>query len=439
MSAKRVIVIGGGAGGMLAAGRAAEMGAQVTLLEKMERPGKKLLISGNARCNLTNARSLDGFISMYGGNGKFLYGAFQRFFRAELLKLLGSYGVKTLAEADGRIFPAAGNAAGVAHALERYMAKNGVEVVTGASVHAIEVRGGRVAEVKTAADACAADAVVLATGGASYPQTGSTGDGYRMAAGLGHTITRLRPALIPLTLKENGLLENMQGISLHNVRLAALACASDDIKDYAMPKNDSGRGLGGRSPRPPLIECRTGDLIFTHYGVSGPAVLLMSLAVTDALESTPVSLAMDLLPGKTGHRLRHELQEAFDRHGSRHVHNILAELLPGRIAGTLFHIGGIAPQIRANQVTALQRESLVTAIKSLRFNIGRPRPLAEAMVTAGGVHLDEVDPHTMQSKLVKGLYFCGEVLDIDADTGGFNLQAAFSTGWLAGESAAMTG
>jgi hypothetical protein len=439
MKARQVVVVGGGAAGLLAAGRAAQKGAAVTLLEKMERPGKKVLISGNTRCNLTNTLSLDGFISMYGGNGKFLYPAFTRFFRDELLELLGRYGVSTLVEPGGRVFPASGRAADVVRVLQQYMIENGVNLVTGTRVDAIEIIEGRATAVKTAGAVYPADAVVIAAGGSSYPQTGSAGEGYRVAAALGHTIVKLRPALVPLVVKEIEKDGALQGISLQDIRLTSFACPAEEIDISRIPRQDCGRGIPGRKARAPLIESRGGGLIFTHYGVSGPAVLLMSLAVADALESGPASLSIDLLPAKGQKQLEEELQSAFDRHGGRFVHNILEDLVPGRVAAMVLASAGVNPEIKGGRVSAVQREALSRTLKDLRFNIRRTRPLAEAMVTAGGVSLDEVDPRSMQSKLVKGLYFCGEVLDIDADTGGFNLQAAFSTGWLAGESAALPG
>lgn len=439
MRVKKIVVVGGGAAGLLAAGRAAQKGAAVTLLEKMERPGKKVLISGNTRCNLSNMLSPDGFIPMYGSNGKFLYPAFNRFFREDLLALLGRYGVRTTVEPGGRVFPASGRAADIVHCLQQYLAENGGILETGTRASEIEIVKGRAAGVKTAGGAYPADAIVLAAGGSSYPQTGSTGDGYHMASALGHTITKLRPALVPLVVKETEKAAALQGISLKNIRLSAFACPAQDIPISRIPGHDCGRGTSGRRPRPPLIESRGGGLIFTHYGVSGPAVLLMSLAVADSLECGPVSLSIDLQPSTQSQQLAEGLQSAFDRHGSRSILNILEELAPGRVATLVLDNAGVHPDTKAGQVSAGQREAISRTLKDLRFNIRGTRPLAEAMVTAGGVSLSEVDPRTMESKLVKELYFCGEVLDIDADTGGFNLQAAFSTGFLAGESAAAPG
>lgn len=436
MSGKQVVVIGAGAGGLMAAGRAAELGAQVTLLEKMERPGKKLLISGNTRCNLSNSRSLEDFIPMYGENGKFLYSAFHHFFRDDLVSLLKEYGVTVAAEADGRIFPASGRAADVAGALTRYAVEKGVRLVTGSRATSIETVNGQVKEVQAIGADYPADSVILATGGASYPQTGSTGDGFTIAKMLGHTIVSPRPALSPLIVAEEETVKELQGLSLQNIRLAALACVASDIDIKLLPEQDTGRGLPGRKPRPPVIESRTGDIIITHYGVSGPAALLMSLAVTDALVNGPASLSIDLLPAFSREKLEDVLQEQFDGHGGRLLHNVLAHFINVKIAAIISGACGIPPDKKAGHISAEERRSLSGMVKSFRFNVRGTRPLAEAMVTAGGISLLEIDPRSMGSKLVAGLFFCGEVIDIDADTGGYNLQAAFSTGYLAGEAAA---
>ena len=438
MSGKQVIVVGGGAAGMMAAGRAAELGAEVILLEKMEREGKKVLVSGNTRCNLTNSRSLDDFILMYGKNGRFLHTAFRRFFSSDLIELLGKYGILTSAEQDGRIFPASGKSLDVVHALTSYVRENGVITITRSPVVNIEQAGHGMIAVYTHDRTFRASAVIMATGGASYPQTGSNGEGYRMAERLGHTIVKLRPSLVPLEVREKEQIRDLQGISLKDVRITSFACSADDIKAQLIPRADTGRGIQGTRARTPLLESRTGALVFTHYGVSGPAILLMSLAVADALEQGPVSLTIDMVPGKDRRQLKDELQDDFSRHGSRYVHTILENLVPSRLAGLLLKAAGIAPGRISNQVSAAEREKIVNRLKDFKFNVSRTRPLTEAMVTAGGVCVEEVNPRTMESKLINGLYLCGELLDIDADTGGFNLQAAFSTGYLAGESAAQS-
>ena len=436
MTAKRVIVIGAGAGGMMAAGRAAELGAPILLLEKTDGPAKKLLISGKTRCNLTNAREIDEFITMYGANGRFLYRAFNRFFRDDLLNFLKRYGVTTKIEDDGHIFPTSDDARDVVRAFKRYMDENNVELRTNAKVTAINVDGGKVASVQTEKEIFPASAVILATGGSSYPGTGSSGDGYRMAAALGHTITKIRPALVPLAVREAELAKSMQGVSLSNVRLTAYQCAANEIDATKTPKRDCGRGLPGRKPAAPVIESRSGELMMTHSGIGGPTTLLMSLAIVDALERGPVSVSIDLYPSLDANQLRQRLQSDFDRHGKKSYRNILMELLPQKMAESFVAITSISPEKRGHEITAEERERLLRSFKSLRFNIEGPLPISAAIVTAGGVSLDEIDPYTMASRLIEGLYFCGEVMDIDADTGGYNLQAAFSTGYVAGEESA---
>ena len=434
--ADRVIVIGAGAGGMMAAVRAAECGSEVILLEKTAHTGNKLLISGQSRCNLTNTRELDDFISMYGSGGRFLYRAFDHFFRDELLEFFRNSGVETKAEPDGRIFPASNSSADVVKAFENNLLKNHVRVITKTDVESILVKDGSVIGVRTNAADIPASAVVLATGGASYPATGSTGAGYRMAAELGHHIIRLRPALVPLVVSETEIIKKMQGVSLSGVGITALACKAEDIPQTSEPFKNAGRGISGKAPRLPVIESRTGDLMLTHFGVSGPAPLQMSLAIVDALENGPVSICIDLKPQVTLESERRFLQKVFDRLSKRTFRNILVELVPPRLIEPFLEISGVPSDKCACQIDAIERERLLMLIKSLKFNIQGPLSLASAMVTAGGVSLKEIEPRTMASRLVKGLYFCGEVMDIDADTGGFNLQAAFSTGWLAGESAA---
>jgi len=280
-----------------------------------------------------------------------------------------------------------------------------------------------------------AAAVILATGGATWPETGSTGDGYQMAAALGHRVTNLRPALVPLIVDNQGLAKSMQGVSLRNVRLTAFQCPAAEIDVALTPEADSGRGLV-RKPLPPVIESRQGEMMLTHFGLGGPITLLMSLSIVDALKRGPVSVAIDLKPALNREQLRLRLQRDFDQFSKRSYRRILAGLLPAKMVDPFVGLTGIAPDKPAHQIRAAEREGLLNHLKALRFTILRPLSMAAAIVTAGGVSLPEVDPRTMASRLLAGLYFCGEVLDIDADTGGFNLQAAFSTGYLAGEQAA---
>ena len=418
---KRVIVIGAGAGGMMAAGQAASCGAEVLLLEKMEQPGKKILISGKSRCNLTNTKELEEFIQAYGINGRFLYPAFKRFFRDDLIDFLKKLGVLTKAERGGRVFPESDDAHDVVSAFRRYLNENRVKLQTGVNVKAIAISGGRVTAVKTDQAEYPCDAVILATGGSSWPATGSTGDGYKIASALGHTIIKLRPALVPLIVEEIDLVKSMQGVSLKNIRLTAYQGESESIGQPRSTKT--------------IIDSQMGEMMITHFGLGGPLTLLMSLDIVDALEKGPVSVAIDLKPGLSIKQLQIRLQRDFDSYNKKSFQNILKELLPLKMIDSIVRLSGIDPNKQGNQINAKERDSLITLLKSLRFNIKGPLPLGSAMVTAGGVSLKEIDPRTMASRIIKGLYFCGEVMDINADTGGYNLQAAFSTGYLAGESA----
>ncbi|MFC2122291.1 NAD(P)/FAD-dependent oxidoreductase [Bacteroidota bacterium] len=437
MTTNRIVIIGAGASGMMAAGRAAELGASVLLLEKTKRPGNKILISGKTRCNLTNAKELDDFIAMYGPNGRFLYSAFHRYFRHDLLAFFQRYGVETKTERGGRVFPISDDAHDIVEALKRHMANHSVQLLTGIRVTEIQVDNGRVKGVQTEKGAFPATAVILAAGGASFPETGSTGDGYHLAAALGHTVTRLRPALVPLCVSEVQRAKSMQGVSLRNVRLTAYQCPADEIDPLLTPSTDSGRGISDKQPPCPIIESRMGEMMITHFGIGGPITLLMSLAIVDALENGPVSVSLDLKPALNEKQLRQRLQRDFDHYSKRSYRNILKALLPQKMIEPFVEMTGIPPDRLGHQINAEERDRLLRLLKSLRFNIKSPLSMASAMVTAGGVSLKEVDPRTIASHLIKGVYFCGEVMDLDGDTGGYNLQAAFSTGYIAGEQAAL--
>jgi predicted flavoprotein YhiN len=433
---RRVIVIGGGPAGMMAAGRAAECGARVLLLERTAHPGNKLLITGKSRCNLTNSAELEEFLGAFGANGKFLQGPFHRFFREELLELLGRFGLETKTERGGRIFPASDDAADVLRALGKYMG-DAVDVRVSSRVTELAHSAGGL-QVSCGGDAVhEADAVVLAAGGASYPSTGSSGDGFRLAESVGHQIVPLRPALVPLRVEEEDLARSMQGLSLRNVRLTAFACPADQIDPTLTPTHDCGRGIPGRRPKAPVIESRFGEMMMTHFGIGGPITLLLSLAAVDALAHGPVSVSVDLKPALSPEQLHQRLQRDFREQGRRSLRRLLKEVLPHSLIEPMLSTAQVPGDKRGHHVTAQERERLVACLKSLRFNVVGPLSLEAAIVTAGGVSLKEVDPRTMQSRLVPGLHFAGEVLDLDADTGGYNLQAAFTTGYIAGESAAL--
>lgn len=431
-----IIVVGAGASGMIAAGRAAESYPNVILFEKTEGLGKKILISGKTRCNLTNEKDLQEFIPMYGNNGRFLYSAFKEFFREDLLALLHRYGVDTKAERGGRIFPVSDDARDVVAAFNKYLEDGKVKIRTHTRVTGIKVAEGKAVSLTTEHGEQPARAIILAAGGASFPATGSTGDGFKIAAAVGHSIVKLRPALVPLVVRERTLAAGMQGTSLNNVRLTSFQCTADEIDTAWVPSFDFGRGITGKKARSPVIESRLGEMMMTHFGIGGPITLRMSLSIVDALEKGPVSVAIDFKPGLDAGQLRRRLQRDFDNFGKRSYRHILKELVPNKTIDGLVASTGIHPDKQGHELSAGDREKLLNQLKCFRFNIEKSLPLVSAMVTAGGVSLAEIDPRTMASKIVAGLYLCGEVIDIDADTGGYNLQAAFSTGFLAGENAA---
>jgi predicted flavoprotein YhiN len=421
---------------MLAAGKAAESGASVILLEKMEEPGKKLRLTGNLRCNFTNKKDIDDFILMYGDNGQFLRNVFSIFFREDLIALLSRYGIGIKIEPDGRIFPSTDKAIDVYKVLLNYMSENHVELKTGVRALGIIVEKGKVAGIKAGEKVFPGQVIILASGGMSYPETGSSGDGYRIAETSGHTIVKLRPSLVPLVVVESELVKKLQGISLKDIRLTSFKCSSDQTQIPNQISRDSGRGISGKSKNTNVIESRRGDILFTHFGISGPVTLKMSLAIVDALEYGPVTVLLDFLPDLDIEMLRTRLQNGLNQDGKKQISNFMNQWLPDRIIDVLLTTSDIDYRKLNNQITASERERIISSLKSFRLKIKSALPIDQAMVTAGGVSLREVNPRTMGSRLVKGLYFCGEVLDIDAETGGYNLQAAFSTGYVAGKSAA---
>lgn len=430
-----VIVAGAGAAGLMAAGRAAQQGARVLLLEKTDAPGKKILVSGKTRCNVTNAAELEAFLAMYGPNGRFLRGVFSRFFRCELLAFFERYGVSTKLERGGRIFPVSDDARDVVRALSAYASDHCVRFILNAGVSSIRCDAQGMFVVETKSARFRARAVILATGGASWPQTGSTGDGYALSAALGHSIVDPKAALVPLVTREQALAKSLQGVSLRNVRATAFRGEASAIDPALIPACDYGRGEKKR-PRSPVLESRFGEMLFTHFGLGGPIILLMSLSVVAALEDGPVSILIDLKPAVTREQLGKRLQTDFNAFGKRKPAGILKAYLPSKMIEPLIGLTRIDPDKPANQLSAAEREKILDVLKALRFNITSALPLGKAIVTAGGISLREIDPRTMASKIVPGLFFCGEVMDIDADTGGYNLQAAFSTGRIAGEHAA---
>ncbi len=412
---KRVIVVGGGAAGLVAAGQAAEQGAETLLLEKMDRPGRKLRITGKGRCNLTNLTPLYEFIEHFGSNGRFLRQAFSRFFTSELVAFFEELGVPTMTERGGRVFPASGQARDVVDALVRWIRKCGVTLRTQSPVERLFIEEGRVVGVVVSGHRVfRADAVIVATGGASYPATGSTGDGYRLAESVGHTIVSIRPALVPLETAGD-VAPQLQGLSLRNVAVSVWVDGKKQAQAF-------------------------GEMLFTHFGLSGPIILCLSKRIVDALRMNQhVTLSIDLKPALDERKLDARLLRDLDAHGKQQFRTILKGLLPKKLIPVCIDLTNIPPDKASHQITTQERKRLRMWLKDFRLEVIGHRPFEEAIITAGGVDTREVDPRTMASRLVEGLYFAGEVLDVDADTGGYNLQAAFSTGWVAGQSAARFG
>ena len=420
MSKRQVIVVGGGPAGLMAAGESAGAGAEVLLLEKMDRPGVKLRITGQGRCNLTNADSVREAIKHFPAGGHFVRPALYSFSNDALRAFFAERGVPSEVQRGGRVFPVSEDARDVVAALVRWIDEQGVTLRNQSSVRELMVEAGRATGVRVAdGRVYRADATVLATGGASYPATGSSGDGYRLAESVGHTIVPVRPALVPLETAGD-VAQRLEGLSLRNVNVSVWA--SDD--------------RGGKGDLRKEGEA-FGEMLFTGFGVSGPIILTLSRQVVDALRlGLRIVLSIDLKPALDHPTLDARILRDIDASPKRHVRNMLAELLPSSLIPVCLKQLQIPAHQPAHGITADQRQRLRLWLKDFRLLVTDHRPLKEAIVTAGGVDTAEVDPHTMASRVIEGLYFAGEVLDVDAETGGYNLQAAFSTGWVAGRSAA---
>ena len=405
---KRVVVIGGGAAGLMAAVIAGREGAKVTLLEKMNYVGKKMGITGKGRCNITNACDMSEFIKNTPGNGKFLYGAYERFTNEDLLQLLHDAGLETKVERGGRVFPASDSALDVRNTFMKLMKHYGVDVHLEEPVKKILVDDGTVTGVVTDKETYHADAVVIATGGKSYPATGSTGDGYILASQVGHTITDIRPSLVPIMTEESWV-KDLMGLSLRNVELSVIA------------KNK-------------VQATMFGEMMFTHFGITGPIVLSLSHTVGKLMRKKnigTIGLDINLKPALSPETLDKRLQKDFDLYSKKQLINGMKDLLPSRLIPLIIELAGIDPQKPINQISKEERQQIGYMLQHMPLTVKGLRPVEEAIVTAGGISLKEFNPKTMESKLVKGLYGAGEVLDIDAFTGGYNLQAAFSTGYVA--------
>ncbi len=406
----RVIVIGAGPAGLMAAGAAAGGGAVVTLLDGEDRPGKKLLLTGKGRCNLSNTLPLERFLEGFGENGVFLRNACHRFFSKELREFFAGIGIETAIERGGRIYPARGGAAAVRHALLAWVEKLGVELLTRRRVMSVtRDHDGRFL-VAGAGFAQRADRVVLAVGGASYPQTGSRGDGYRIAASLGHRIVPPRPALVPIVCREP-FFKRLAGLKLRNVRLVA------------------------QPPGRPAIEA-FGEVHATPFGISGPAVFPVSAAIGALAAAAPVPLLINLKPGLAAATLAARVEREMNSLASRTTAAALATLLPRQLIPVFLESAGLNGSQVAAQAGRAARVKIRELLQAFPCTAVGTLPIAQGMATAGGVDLRDVQPVTLESRLDPGLFFAGEVLDLNGDTGGYNLQAAFTTGHLAGKAAA---
>ena len=412
----KVIIIGGGPAGMLAAISAAKENNEVILLEKNNSLGRKLLITGKGRCNITSSIEIDEFIKNIPGNGRFLYSAFQNYTNQDIIELIEKNGIKVKEERGNRIFPVTDKAEDVLNCLIKEMKKyKQIEIKAGKKVETIITENGEVLGVKLeSGEKIFGSKIVLATGGKSYPVTGSDGDGYKMAKALGHTIEKLRGSLVPLT-GDQKLCQSMQGLSLRNVKIT--------IKDIEKNKK---------------IYDDFGELLFTHFGVSGPTILsssahLLRYKEIDRLfKESKVKLYIDLKPALSNEELDLRIRRDFEEIKNKEFKNSLEKLLPKKMIPAMLNLSEININKKVNSITKEERQKLVELLKNFEINIDGFRPVEEAIVTAGGISIKEINPKTMESKLVKGLYFAGEIIDVDAYTGGFNLQIAYSTGYTAG-------
>lgn len=401
----RTVVIGGGAAGLMAAGRAAERGKNVILLEKNALLAKKVRITGKGRCNITNDADMEEFIRNVPTNGKFLYSAFYTFTNQDIIRLLHDLGVATKVERGGRVFPVSDSAKDVAEALKKYALHKNTDWVKTAAVD-LRIQDGAVTGVRTKNGVIACGSAIVATGGKSYPLTGSTGDGYRFAENAGHTVIPPKPSLIPIVTRERWVAELM-GLSLRNIGFLVL--------------DEKGK----------KVYSDFGELLFTHFGISGPVVLSASAHMR---RPQAYKMLIDLKPALSYEQLDKRILRDFEAQNKKHLVNALDLLLPKALIPVIIKLLQFDPHMEVNAVTKVQREQLCRLLKAFPLTAAGFRPIEEAIITSGGVKTSEINPSTMESKLVKGLYFAGEVIDVDAYTGGYNLQIAFSTGYLAGDS-----
>jgi len=404
-----VIIVGAGPAGLLAAGRAAELGAKVLVLEKMRLPGRKLLITGKGRCNITNDSSIGEFVKHVYPNGKFLRNAFAQFYSKDIIELLEKHGVESTLERGGRYFPASNKSIDVLNALLKWVNDLKVEIRTGQKVEKLIVENNVIQGLVANGQEFMAKNVILATGGKSYPATGSNGEGYELVRRLGHSIEKPIPALVPIET-EGGIAQKLQGLNLKNVKAVVWV---------------NGKKLGEDF----------GEMIFTHFGLSGPIVLTLSrIIVTELQKNNKVEISIDLKPALDEQKLDNRLIRDLNEHGKKKVGNIFRNWLPASMVPVFIELLEIDPEKECHQVSAKERKQIRYLLKNFTFKVSHHRSFKEAIITAGGVPTKEISPKTMESKIISGLYFAGEMIDLDAETGGYNLQIAYSTGWLAGNS-----
>ena len=414
----KVIVIGGGPAGMMAAITAAEFGNKVILLEKMERLGRKLLITGKGRCNITSSLPIDEFIQNTPGNGQFLYSCFKNYTNQDIIQFLKSQGLEVKEERGNRIFPVTDKSLDVLDCFKRRLKELNVEIIYNTKVtDVIQKKEQEKLQVKTEENKLfEADKVVLATGGKSYPLTGSTGDGYKIAEKLGHTVTKIRPSLVPLECYDKKVCKDLQGLSLRNINI--------ELKNIENNK---------------IIYEDFGEMLFTHFGVSGPTILSGSAHlvryknIDELLRNKKIILKIDFKPALSEEKLDERILRDFSEFKNKQFKNSLEKLLPQKLISVIIEKSKINPDKKVNEITKQERKNLVKLLKDFEIVISDFRPIDEAIITSGGINIKEINPKIMESKLVSGLYFAGEIIDVDAYTGGFNLQIAYSTGYAAGD------
>lgn len=405
---QKVIVIGGGAAGLMAAVTAAQNGAEVLLLERNDRLGKKLLITGKGRCNVTNTAPLQDFVKNIPGNGRFLYSVFSKFFNWDTWSFFEELNVPLKEERGGRVFPVSDKAIDIVNAFVNLLYSLAVQIKYNEDVKEIKVENNKAVGVVTSkGDFYKADSVILATGGASYPGTGSNGEGFKIAQAVGHNIVDLHPALVPLECEEDWV-KNWQGLSLRNINAKVIVDGKEEREMF-------------------------GEMLFTHFGVSGPIILSLSRQIAlDLKAGKNVELSINLKPALTREQLDKRICRDFEKYSRKQIKNALHDLLPSKMIMDIIDLAVIDEDKFVNQISKEERERLVDLLQNLTITITRTRPLSEAIVTGGGISTKEINPKTMESKLIGNLYCIGEVVDVDAFTGGYNLQAAFSMGYVAG-------